>query len=496
MEGITLPPEIIRRIILFLTQFHPPGLHHKYYERLPEAVQYASVSRFWQDEIERETFAELRLNLRKLSELNTIVTPRCRGLVRKIKVSIQLPSPGPRGDPENDDERLRNNRALQATLEAFLLSLGQWDAAEVRQGGIQLCFCAPLPHQERDSITGKLATLTYMAWDRKYRDSVLELTDPKRIAQLPSVIAITKLKRQDSFFNRHISVLAIAALLAKLPAAKNIALDWWKAVRFKRMRNGNVSSSIAQGSHKSLIRSIIDLANALTQIKHPIDEFRLYSSNFETLDLINCSPTPEKLSEDDDTLSKSIHVLSQHATLVDIENIAVYDEIFFPRALYTNIAEPRWDRLAQFSLNYLPINHSGELLFLPDPYRIDSSDSEVSVSDDSEVSVFSLPNGITQKSVHTLSTATPAIQKLYLVAARAALQMPALKEMCLEAVLTRGEYWHKFRYYIRGSSAEAIWTSSSGFIPEDNVLECWRKVPRKHLKSELEVKVLDEEWAV
>lgn len=245
MAAVILPPEIISRIILFLTHVHPPGSHPNCYNRLPDAGEYASVSRFWQDEIERKTFAELRLNLRKLSELNTIVTPRRRGFVQTIKLYIQLPSPGRREDPETDDEKLRNNRALQATFEAFLLSLGQWEATEVRQGGIELCFSAPLPRQERSLITGVLARLTPRAWDRKYGESVLELTNPERIAQLHPVTAITKLWRHDPVFERSISVLAISALLVKLPAANDVALNWWKAVRFARMRNGNVFVSMA-----------------------------------------------------------------------------------------------------------------------------------------------------------------------------------------------------------------------------------------------------------
>jgi hypothetical protein len=326
---------------------------------------------------------------------------------------------------------------------------------------------------------------------------VLELTNPERIAQLPSVTAITTLHTENWHSERHFSVSAISALVAKLPTVKNIVLDWWKVVRFARMRNGNVFGSIPWDRHKLLICSVIDLADALTQIKHPIDRFVLHSSNFETIDLAYPSPsTPKRLSEEDDMLSKSIHVLSLRAKSVDIWHIAIYDEIFFPQALYTGIAEPRWDRLVVFSLSYLPIDHSGELLFLPDPYRVYSSDSEFSGFDGSEASVPDLPNGITEKSIDSLSIATPAIQKLYLNAARVALQMPVLKEMNLQAELSTYEYWHKFEYFIEGGSATATWTSSSGFVPEDNVLKNWKKVPRKYLGIELEVKISDEEWAV
>ncbi|KAM0264503.1 hypothetical protein ACHAQJ_000694 [Trichoderma viride] len=473
MAPLILVPDVVQRIIYFLIHgWDNPESYFKRWTHLPDAGQYASVSLFWQDTIERKTFAELHLDLDRLSQLNSIVTPRRRGYVRTIQLNIALPFPGPRRRPETENEKLRNNGALQATLEAFLRSLSQWDANEVHKGGgVTLSLNAPIladvgPHSPSSHLRGS-------QWKRRYEGSVLELTYPERIMQLAPVMAITKLERKyPPNFGRYISPVAMCALLAKLPTVKHAGIDWWKGLQFLRMRN--------------------DLADTISQINHPMNEFELCDPDFEVLKESHLSLTPETLREgEEDRLSKSIHILSQRLKKLDIYNIAVSDEIFFPRALSVGIAEPRWDRLVIFSLYYPPVNPSGDLLFLPDPHAYQSSESEASISSDA-------PSGMSiDEPKDTLSIATPVMQQFYLAAARAALQMPALRDMSLVAELGYNEYWHKFSYNVKGGlSAKALWTSSSGFIPEDEVLECWRKVPRKHLEAELEVELSDDKNAV
>lgn len=415
MAPIFFAPEIIERIIYFLTHGHPPGSRPGYWERLPDAGQYACVSRFWQHEIERETFASLRLDLPRLLQLNSIVSPQRRRFVRRLNLHVQL-RPGPRDDPEADDEKLRNNQVLQATLEAFLLSLGQWTTAEVHRGGIELIYYAYLPHEERPSSPGRWSRAA--AWEQKYRESVLELTDPGRIAQLPPAIVITKLKRFYTSRQRNTSVLAISTFLAKLPAVKCVELDWWKLLHFARMRNGNILTSWpwhCLNSHV-LICSITDLADSLPQIKNSIDKFTLHDTIYRNGE-DQYPLTSETLWEEEDKLSKSIRILSQRVKEVKINHIAINDEVFYPRALYASVEQPRWDRLVKFIIFYLPIDPSGELLFRQDPSEQEHSDGDALVD-------FWAPSDVTEPFKYTLNIPTPAIQKLYLSAARAALQIP------------------------------------------------------------------------
>ncbi|PNP44199.1 hypothetical protein THARTR1_11090 [Trichoderma harzianum] len=247
MAPVLLAPEIVRRIIFYLTHDPRPGLEvlpPEYWNRRPDARQYVSVSRFWRDEIEREAFDHLSLGLNRLSQLNSIVTARRRAYVRSIRIYIKLPEPRPWRSRETDDEKLRNNQAFQTVLEAFLQTLSQWDAAEVHRDGIKLTFWAPKPPEEPPAELRGIS-IPLGQWEPRYRKSVLELVDPERIARLPSVVAITKLEiLASSYLQRNFSAAAICVLLAKLPATKVVFLDWWKTLKFVRMRNGNFPSPL------------------------------------------------------------------------------------------------------------------------------------------------------------------------------------------------------------------------------------------------------------
>ncbi|KAK4062937.1 hypothetical protein Trihar35433_8732 [Trichoderma harzianum] len=152
---------------------------------------------------------------------------------------------------------------------------------------------------------------------------------------------------------------------------------------------------------------------------------------------------------------------------------------------------PIWDGLVMISLHYLPITHSGEWLFLPDPDASSSSEEEPD-SDDSS----SWDGWPSEESQPKPSIAAPAMQQFYLAAAHAALQMPALKQMKLIALLENGICWHKFWYYSEEMMARALWTSSSGFVPDEEVLDRWRMVPRKHIEIDLEVEISEDENAL
>ncbi|KKP02995.1 hypothetical protein THAR02_04926 [Trichoderma harzianum] len=334
-------------------------------------------------------------------------------------------------------------------------------------GGIGLRVFAPLPVEKRlDSPLWRHERGPM--WKRRYAESVLELTDPARIAQHPPVVAISKIYVDEPRFeDRHISAVAICALVAKLVAAKRVSFNWWKWRRFSRMRN--------------------ELADALPQIKHPIDVFHICDDNYVAMSQSQSPPSPTLSSEGEDGLSRAFHILSQRLKELHIDGIIVSEELFYPRTLSVHMAEPRWERLVSFTLSYPPVTPSGEWLFIPDPNASDDSEDEVN----DWMSITSSQEPRSERCI-----ATPAMQQFYIAAGRAALQMPALEDMTLAAGLGEGnEHWHKFWYHAKRSTAKALWTNSSGFVPDDDVLECWRKVPRKYLKGELEVEILRDFYA-
>lgn len=233
-----------------------------------------------------------------------------------------------------------------------------------------------------------------------------------------------------------------------------------------------------------------DLAAAISQIKYPIDHLSISDSSLTYGDWFPFSPPPASSIQEVDELSISIRNMSQRLKRLDIYDISISDELFFPRTPSIDMM-PIWDGLVMISLHYLPITHSGEWLFLPDPDASSSSEEEPD-SDDSS----SWDGWPSEESQPKPSIAAPAMQQFYLAAAHAALQMPALKQMKLIALLENGICWHKFWYYSEEMMARALWTSSSGFVPDEEVLDRWRMVPRKHIEIDLEVEISEDENAL
>ncbi|KAL6820193.1 hypothetical protein J3E69DRAFT_341373 [Trichoderma sp. SZMC 28015] len=471
MATVVLAPEIIHNIIYYLIHDYVVLLDDDSWGLVPGYGRYAAVSRFWQDEIERETFASLRLDLDRLLQANFIVTHRRRRLVRTIKLDVALPMPGPVESPETDEEKLRNNRRLQVTFEAFMRFMCPWQPYDVRHGGVKLYVDTSIPD---DAFSWRPITpqsrKRRAKLERRRASSLVELTNPSRISEYPPILAITEYKGNTSDLNIHISAVATCVLLAKLPAAKVAFIDWWRCNHFSRIRS--------------------DLAAAISQIKYPIDHLSISDSSLTYGDWFPFSPPPVSSIQEVDQLSISIRNMSQRLKRLDIYDISISDELFFPKTPSIDMM-PIWDGLVMISLHYLPITHSGEWLFLPDPDASSSSEEEPD-SDDSS----SWDGWPSEESQPKPSIAAPAMQQFYLAAAHAALQMPALKQMKLIALLENGICWHKFWYYSEEMMARALWTSSSGFVPDEEVLVRWRMVPRKHIEIDLEVEISEDENAL
>lgn len=162
-------------------------------------------------------------------------------------------------------------------------------------------------------------------------------------------------------------------------------------------------------------------------------------------------------------------MLSQRLRHLDLYDVVVSDELFLQHNLPPEMASPaHWARLENFTLYYPPVTPYGEWLFYP-------------------------------AQVAWATVASPALQRRYLAAARAALAMPLLKNMTLVAQLVDYRDWHRFWYYrdAKRNFNRVLWSSSSGFVPDDEVLAAWREVPRRHWgdKAELIVEILDDEYA-
>lgn len=230
-----------------------------------------------------------------------------------------------------------------------------------------------------------------------------------------------------------------------------------------------------------------EFAEAIRGVTHPIDSFHIAGTSTHPWSLRRPLPASGAPADQKDTLSSALCALSQRLKSLDLYEIAITNEIFWPTALPPSVqGSPHWAKLESLSIYYLPILPTGKWLFRPkfrrgmvQGYYISHETSDSSDSEDE-------------------TAADAALQRFYEAAGRAALEMPVLRDMTLVAKLEpESDQWHKFWYHVRGGrTARAIWTSSSGFEPTDKVLDLWKQVPMRHVGSELDVKILQDEGAV
>ncbi|KAI5923735.1 hypothetical protein F4810DRAFT_710162 [Camillea tinctor] len=434
------PLEIIERIVYYLTHDWvgpdrkppTPGIF-KTWNRIAGGARYATVDRAWQHAVERETFAELHLNLRRLTDAEAILigVPRRRMYVRTIHLDVVLSCLSPkRSHTETAEQRQRNYDTLQDTVEVCLSTLNHW----THRPPVKLCLDAFMPM--KDGYHAESPPSSALPHSVKYR-WMLELQDLERVLRYGPVNAVNEIDMQRNMqVGRPISGAAVCTLLARLPAARKVDINWWW--------------DASDHDHSNKRRAF---AQALGKVTHAIDTFHI------------AGMYPEE----------AFGVISQRLQHLYLYGLVVDDSIFLqynsPPEMMSSPAH--WARLETFDLNYLPITPFNEWLFHPDLRNLDG-ESEPTIAD-------------------------PVLQRWYLAAARAALEMPLLRNMRIIAEMSHYSGWHKFWYHrdAKNKVVKAIWTSNSGFMPENEVLAAWQDVARKHMDgTELVVEILQDKWAV
>lgn len=239
------PPEIIQRIVYYLTHdwVGPNGPENppvsgtiRSWGRIGGGARYATIDRTWQEAVEHETFAELRLDIWRLAEAEAVLNgvPRRQKYVRVIRLDVVLP-PRPATAPlriETADERKQNNRALQHAFEAFLSLLSRWTPGPPVKLDLEAFAMTNEGGREAVGLPAGYST----------PHSPLELEDPERIMRCRPVNVITELNMgRNRLFGRPFSGAAIVVLLARLPAAKEISMSpisCWDSRGDSKIRNG------------------------------------------------------------------------------------------------------------------------------------------------------------------------------------------------------------------------------------------------------------------
>ena len=217
---------------------------------------------------------------------------------------------------------------------------------------------------------------------------------------------------------------------------------------------------------------------------HPIDSLAIYHT-YPTRARYQ-QPHTES-SGDSDKLCQSLSSLSQRLRCLSLDDIAVSDDIFSPNNTPSTL---HWPRLEDIYIIYPPVSPTGEKLF--QVKTTTSDDGGGDVDDDDDVGYYASDHSIddsTQPHAEVIVT-TPITNRFFAAAGRAALEMPALRDMKLEALFVpRADVWLKFRY----TPGKAIWASSCGYVPDHGTLELWNQVSRQHVGSNLEVVISGEE---
>ncbi|KAI1737806.1 hypothetical protein F4680DRAFT_206597 [Xylaria scruposa] len=317
------PPEIVLRVVHYLSYDQIISSSYRDDEfkdlhgcwtrwgRIRGVSRYASIDRTWQDAIERETFAQLHLDLERLVEAHDILNRvlRRRSYIRFIHLNLVLhpAKPGAR-------QRGKDNRVLQHTFEALLSLLAD------RNPGPPLKLYVDAQNSPQKGRGFSLSC-----------HSPLELENPERILNLKAVNAITHMAvARNEISGRHISGAAICTLLKTLSATKAVSLYW------RDDDDGPDARS--------------DFAKALDNVEHDMDSFQL---DGEYVDQNMQQPahvsTESKLRVDD--LSRSLGILSQRLRQFNIVEVAVTDDIFLQyNAEIASTAH--WPRLQEFHLYY------------------------------------------------------------------------------------------------------------------------------------------------
>lgn len=237
MSSGPFPLEIIQRIVYYLTHgwIGLPGQNpplfgaFRSWGRICGGAPYATVNKAWQVAVERETFAVLRLDRRRLAEADAILNkvPRRQKYVRTIRLNVLCSL----GIPGSSFELVgKNNRALQDTFEAFLATLSDWTPGPP----VKLCLDAFALTDDG----GREVLSQPMHHPMEY--APLELTDPERVLHRGPVYVVTQVDMEGNRLGgRCVSATAVCTLVARLPAAKHVSINWLDASHhYAKARSG------------------------------------------------------------------------------------------------------------------------------------------------------------------------------------------------------------------------------------------------------------------
>ena len=228
MQGFAcLPPEIRTEIVKQV-------LDHWVVGGDSEAVApYATVCREWQSIIERYTFSNLKISLRRIPQFAQLVTHNRRRCLRRIHLHVELPEylNDPCEERETWVDKVENNRLFTSTLGDLFACLHEWDEDEVADEGIHLYLSMS---SESDLRNTSLELWQRRRWnlkdigERRFAESNVDFLgqdeESQRHCALKPVYVITSFETCQ-LIRRSIVPAAYSDIIAKLPRVRKVVLE-------------------------------------------------------------------------------------------------------------------------------------------------------------------------------------------------------------------------------------------------------------------------------
>ncbi|KAI1866326.1 uncharacterized protein JN550_007714 [Neoarthrinium moseri] len=335
----SLPVEIVLQIIRLAIE---PG---------PEAVGVcAAVSRQWQQHVERQSFALIRLNADRASEAKEILTPARQTYVRHINMEALLPEYDDSklfGCRETDEEQQQNNRAFTRAIIALFDCLNRWDSVATGTGQPSVTFgtlCLfTLRYDQRNGIISRAALETFVFVAGKRCEG--------RAASLGP--------RHRQYFRRYIAASVFGVIASKMPNLEQV--DW----TLNDDENENVL--LRQKLRQEFATSLMDLPRS---VRH----FRLFYPNPGPKNDDFQPPRAYRNGLVSDPLSIALYGISQECVTFILDGTVVFDtNIFFGHIRYhqTRIRLRFGHASRSLTLGVAEFLHQGPGSFMQIPQHLD-----------------------------------------------------------------------------------------------------------------------------
>ncbi|KAH8667014.1 hypothetical protein BX600DRAFT_436384 [Xylariales sp. PMI_506] len=450
-----LPPEILEQIIGYLA---PDYSGWKDDDQLPSCggreagslAPYVTISRQWQSQIERLTFAHVCLTTDRLSngEAKRILTARRIGLIRAIDLHVVIK---PHSEQPNrtwymvGEKQQYRNAAFLETLELLFTLLKPFDSPGVPKKALSI-----VAHGPSDSACCPGDSQLSLQWDNedmsaaRFHRSYLQLLDN----DLPSLDMVSTFMIPDPYPGyENISPSACCAIAARFPQLRSAR---WTLYDLYDERDSSIRHELRAAFADSLVLIPPSLRHFEMIYRPDKPKYQRYGLEEPTLEIkMNLEPEP---------LSTALHHLCQQLATAKIK-ASLTSDFFWPPpppslsssssdfAIAAATLDPRWPRLHTLVLSLAATDPNGQWLRDPRTEHCNGKRFRVTAN-------------------------VPLVADWLLRAGRAAARMPKLRALRIECGGSLGRRSDR-------SSCVTI-ECVPGLEPSKHARETWGEVARAH----------------